>query len=146
MLLKKNIFSSLFFTSLITLFFSGCADKIVSENDMKPVIPQTVQLSKFSELQKNIFTPLCAYAGCHAGLNPQGNLDLSEGKAYSNLVNKLSVLYPSFKRVVPGNKDGSLVYRALSYNYSFQMPAAGKINQYLIDSLGVWINKGALNE
>jgi hypothetical protein len=145
--MKKIIIPSLLVSSMI-FYSSGCADKIVTENDLNPITPSNIQLSKFSEIQKNIFTPTCALAGCHLGSDAQANLDLSEGKSYSSLVNMQSLLFPSYKRVVPGNKEQSLLY--LSINYSFpqlQMPLTGiKLDQYLIDSLGVWIDKGALND
>ena len=103
---------------LSIFYFQGCADKIVSEEDVNPVKPsQGIQLSKFTELQKNIFTPSCATEGCHAGSNLQANLDLTEGKAYTNLVNKQSLLFPSSKRVVPGSKEQSLIYKGLSYTF-----------------------------
>jgi len=139
------------FTLMILLmavfYISGCKDKIVTEADVKPVIlPQNVHLSKFSELQKNIFTTSCAISGCHTQPNPQRNLDLSEGKAYSNLINVQSEHFPNLKRVLPGNYEQSVLYIAVSYTSNqLQMPPTGKLGQYLIDSLGAWIDKGALN-
>jgi hypothetical protein len=144
----RNIIKLISIFSFLCIILAGCADKIVSEEDVNTVkLSQSIQLSKFSELQKNIFTPSCAIEGCHAGSNLQANMDLSEGKAYSNIVNKQSLLFPSSKRVVPGNKEQSLIYKGLSYTFNqLKMPPTGKISQYLIDSLGVWIDKGALND
>jgi hypothetical protein len=144
----KNIIVAVLLVSSIIFYSPGCADRIVTENDLKPVTPSNIQLSKFSELQKNIFTPTCALAGCHLGADAQANLDLSEGKSYSNLINIQSLLFPSYKRVVPGNKEQSLLYLAINYSFpQLQMPLTGnKLDQYLIDSLSVWIDKGALND
>ena len=129
------------------LNLSACADKIVTESDINPIVVSNIQLSKFSELQKKIFTPICAVAGCHLGADAQASLDLSEGKAYSNLVNAKSLLFPSYKRVVPGNKEQSLLYVAVSFKFNqLQMPLTGKLDQNLIDSIGVWIDKGAKND
>lgn len=141
----KKIIMVIFFIGSITFYSPGCADKIVTESDLNPVSPSGSNLAKFSELQKYIFTPSCALAGCHLGTDAQANLDLSDGKSYSNLVNVQSLLFPSYKRIVPGNKEQSLVYLAVSYKFSqLQMPLlGGKLDQYLIDSLGVWIDKGA---
>ena len=81
------------------------------------------------------------------GADAQASLDLSEGKAYSNLVNAKSLLFPSYKRVVPGNKEQSLLYVAVSFKFNqLQMPLTGKLDQNLIDSIGVWIDKGAKND
>jgi hypothetical protein len=144
----KKIFIALLLISTLIFYSSGCADKIVTESNLNPVTPTGVQLSKFSEIQKNILTPTCALAGCHLGSNAQGNLDLSEGKSYSNIVNVQSLLFPSYKIIVPGNKEQSLLYLAVDYKFSqLQMPLTGsKLDQYLIDSLGVWIDKGAPND
>lgn len=86
------------------LINSSCADKIVSENDVNPVVAPNIQLSRFSELQKRVFTPICAVPGCHLGADAQANMDLSEGKSYSNLINVPSVFYPPYLRVVPETK------------------------------------------
>jgi hypothetical protein len=143
----KN-YSHLILLVCVFIYFYGCADKIVSEEDVSTVkIPEGIRLSKFSELQKNIFTPSCALDGCHAGPNPQHDLNLSEGKAYTNLVNIQSQHFPTLKRVLPGSKDQSVLYQVVGYNsIQLQMPPTGKISQYLIDSLGLWIDKGALND
>jgi hypothetical protein len=145
MLIVKKIFIAFLLIGALIFYTSGCADKIVTESDLNPVTPTGVRLSKFSEIQKNIFTPTCALAGCHLGSNAQANLDLSEGKSYSNIVNVQSLLFPSYKRIVPGNKEQSLLYLAIDFKFSqLQMPLTGtKLDQYLIDSLGVWIDKGA---
>ena len=145
-IMKKIILPFALLTSVL-FNSSGCADKIVTESDLNPVIVSNVQLSKFSEIQKNIFTPVCAVAGCHLGRDSQANLDLSEGNSYSNLINVKSLLFPTFKRVVPGNKEQSLLYVAVNYSFKqLQMPLTGKMDQYLIDSIGVWIENGALND
>src|ERR1035437_157027 len=145
-IIKKSIFPLVIISSFM-LNLSACEDKIVSENDVNPVVASSPQLSRFSELQKNVFTPICAVPGCHLGVNSQANLDFSEGKSYSNLINVKSLLFPSFYRVVPGNKEASLIYIAVTFSFKqLQMPLTGKLDQYIIDSIGVWIDKGALND
>ena len=142
-----KLISMVLLLCIMFLNLSSCADKIVTENDINPVSTPNVQLSKFSELQKKIFTPICAVPGCHLGADAQANMDLSDGKSYANLVNVKSLLFPSYKRVVPGNKEQSLLYVAVSFKFSqLQMPLTGKLDQNLIDSIGVWIDKGALND
>lgn len=136
---------------LITAVFSSCADKITTLEDLTAPQNNGQQvngLSKFSELQKQVFTPTCALSGCHGNNSTQANLNLTEGKAYGNLVNVTSNLFPSLKRVVPGNASQSLVYKVLSHDPSvpLQMPPTGKLDQKIIDSIAVWINKGAPND
>ncbi len=135
----------LFFTVPAILFFvfvSGCKDNIVMENDLQT--PSGMKAT-FSDIQKQLFNSSCALSGCHAGNNPQAGVNLSEGSAYNNLINIQSTLYPSFKRVTPGNKGTSLLYMVLSYNSETKMPPTGKMAQSVIDSVGAWIDKGAQN-
>ena len=144
--LKKTIFPLVIFSTFIFNLYA-CADKIVTEDNVNPVVASNLQLSRFSELQKNVFTPICAVPGCHLGIDSQANLDFSQGKSYANLINVKSLLFPSFDRVVPGNKEASLVYIAVTFSFKqLQMPLTGKLDQYIIDSIGVWIDKGALND
>jgi len=140
--MKKMYFLLSFILTLA--IFSGCKDEIVTEDDFDNNPPN--QLSKFSEIQKNVFSTSCALSGCHAGNNPQANLNLSEGSAYPNLVNVNSFNFPDQKRVLPGNKEESLLYKVLSYNFQIKMPPTGKLPQSTIDSIGVWIEKGAPND
>ena len=99
---KKSI-SSLIKSYLILLLpsvfllTSGCSKYISGPDDNTLLLEKT--LSNFSEIQNQVFTPSCATAGCHAGESLQANLDLTEGNAYDNLVNKTSLLNPNFLRV-----------------------------------------------
>ena len=139
----RNIKSFFFLASIFfSVFVAGCKDNIVSESDLQP--PSGMNAS-FSSIQKQLFKSTCATAGCHTGNNPQAGLSLVEGQSYSKLINVQSVLYPSQKRVIPGNKEASLLYNVLSYNSETKMPPSGKLNQSLIDSVGVWIDRGAQN-
>lgn len=143
--ISKFFFNTVVYLALV-IGFSSCADEITTIDDFNA--PQNTQLSKFSEIQNNIFTPTCALSGCHGGNSPQANLNLSAGMAYSNLVNVTSVLFPNSKRIVPGNAAQSVLYKAVNYEPGFplHMPPGGKLDQNLIDSIAVWINKGAPND
>ncbi len=127
---------------IFSILISGCKDNIVSENDLQQ---PAVQTATFNQIQKQIFNSSCATSGCHEANNPQAGLSLMEGQAYSKLVNVQSTLYPNLKRIVPGNKDASLLYIVLSYNSNTRMPPTGKLSQSVIDSIGAWINRGAPN-
>lgn len=129
---------------LLLLFLIGCKDEIVTEDDFNN--PPGNQLSKFSQIQNNVFSTTCAVSGCHAGSNPQAGLNLSSGAAYANLINVDSFHFPGQKRVVPGDKESSVLFQVLSYNGSLKMPPNGKLSQNVIDSIGAWIDKGAPND
>lgn len=126
----------------------GCADQIVSEADMQQKTPvqTTGRQASLSAIQKNVFTPTCALAGCHSGNFPQAGLNLSEGRAYSQLVNVKSILYPSFNRVTPGSSESSLLIKVLRGTVPTKMPPSGPINSAQIDSIAVWIDRGAPND
>jgi len=141
--MKKKLFSIL----IISLLSIHCSDKITTEDDLTSPQVQQNRLAKFSELQKQVFNKSCATSGCHAGSNPQANLNLSEGNAFSNLVNVQSILNPNLKRVQPGNADASYLVKVLTWETDIKMPLGGqKLSQNIIDSIKVWINKGAPND
>ncbi len=94
-----------------------------------------------SSIQKNVFNAYCV--GCHSGVSAQGNLDLSAGKAYANLVNVPSSA-SGLKRVVPGNSAQSyLMKRLTAADGETVMPPGGKLAQPIIDAIQQWIDDGA---
>ena len=131
-----------------SIFIASCADKIVSQDDLRSSRPQqSTQLSTLSEIQNQIFNPSCAIAGCHGSSSPQANLNLSEGKSYSNLVNVQSVLHPPAKRVQSGNSSNSILIQILRGTIEPRMPYQGQpLSPALIDSIAAWVDKGALND
>ena len=129
-------------------FLSSCADQITSEDDLLNRSAQTiVGLSKLSEIQNKVFTPNCAVSGCHEGSNPQAELNLSQGNSFANLVNVASILNPPLKLVEPGNAGSSFLIKVLTWEGNVKMPLdAPQLPQNVIDSIKVWINKGAPND
>jgi hypothetical protein len=126
---------------LSALFISACADSIISECD-----PQDGPLpvsSRFSDIETRVFAVSCATAGCHAGSNPQAGLDLSVGRAYDAVVNVSSLYYPAQKRVAPGNSAESVLIALLRREKQPVMPPAGPVAAAIIDSIAVWIDRGA---
>lgn len=125
-------------------FLSSCADQIVSEcEDCNPVQTEA-KLNTFSGIQEKLFNTTCALSGCHGENATQANLLLVEGKAYSNLYNEQSFLYPQFLRVDPGNIENSILIKVLR-GEAVQMPPDGKLSDEIIDSVAMWIDNGALN-
>ena len=61
----------------------------------------------FSGNIQPIFDRSCALSGCHVPGSLGGNLDLSPGKSYQQLVNRDSFQQPRKKRVEPGNPNVS---------------------------------------
>ena len=127
------------------LFFSSCADNIVSECDEEN--PPAQLRSKLSSIQQVVFSDNCAKSGCHAGVNPQEGLNLSSVQlSYDNLVNVQSNQNPQFKRVLPDSSAKSWLIKKLNGDGTSLMPADGTmLSQAIIDSIAAWIDNGAEN-
>ena len=108
------------------VLLSQCEDQIVSECKTGETV---VMPARFSAIQERVFTPICVE--CHSGSVPTGNLRLSAGNAYSQLIDKQIVI---------------LFSRLTSDDPNFYMPPTGKLSQVLIDSIAAWIDKGAPND
>jgi len=100
----------------------------------------------FSAVQSQIFTPSCAFSGCHAGGSPAQGMNLSQGQAYANIVNVASNQQPSLDRIEPDNPEASYLYLKVTGDASSggQMPpGGGSLSQDLLDLLRDWIERGA---
>ncbi|MCZ7556916.1 MAG: hypothetical protein M5R41_11000 [Bacteroidia bacterium] len=126
---------------LAVVFLSACADSIVSECDL-PDGPLPVS-ARFSDIEAKVFAVSCATAGCHGGANPQAGMDLSAGRSYDALVNVNSLYFPAQKRVTPGNSAESVLISLLRREKQPAMPPAGALEAAIIDSIAVWIDRGA---
>lgn len=124
--------------SLLAIFAISCSDGIVSE-----LPSDNVEIrAEFNSIQKNIFDAYCI--SCHAGEFASGGLDLSSGKSYDNLINKLNAS-GNQNLISPRKSDESYLVIRLTADNSQIMPPTGAIDSHLIDTLKVWINSGALN-
>lgn len=141
--IKSNILILLFVSATI---ISACKDSITEPETTTPGNTDN-NLANFSKIQQQVFTPVCAVSGCHSGSAPRANMDLSEGKAYANLVNITSARNSNFKRVEPGNSGNSFIIKMLKNTgeNTVQMPPTGPLASRIIDSIAVWIDNGALN-
>ncbi|MCF8261726.1 MAG: hypothetical protein K9J12_13190 [Melioribacteraceae bacterium] len=140
---KSNLLCSIF----IFLIFTSCADSIVTECEVNTGISPTLQLSKFSNIQAEIFEPNCTTSGCHSGSNPAANLDLTNvNSSYAGLVNISSTLQGGALRVKPGDSQNSYLVNVLNGTGVLDMPLGGALlDQSLVDSISVWIDNGAQN-
>lgn len=98
----------------------------------------------FKSIQDRVFTPICTR--CHAGGDPPGDLDLSEGRSYGLLVNVESDEESGDIRVNPGNANASYLIDALEGRAEDtpRMPLGGPyLPQSDIDIIRQWIDNGA---
>jgi hypothetical protein len=118
-------------------------------NDPDEVLPT------LASIQEKIFTPTCAYAGCHTASHPLGVDLTSEGTSHSTLVDVLSSLCGN-DRVEPGVPDASCLVWKLEgpdagwfYN-GYQMPrgdnpvSPNPLSPEQIAAIRGWIQDGAL--
>ena len=77
-----------------------------------PPPPAQRTISFASNIQP-IFNRSCALAACHAAGVLNGNLDLSQGRAYKQIYNVPSFQKPSIKRVDPGNPAQSYLVQKI---------------------------------
>jgi len=126
------------------IFFIGCTEE--NSTQPGPTTSTNVPLSKLSDIQQKVFTQTCALSNCHGSANNQANLLLSEGNAFSNLINVQSLLFPQFKRVLPDSSSKSLIIKILRGEVNPRMPLNGNpLDPAVIDSIAKWIDQGAQN-
>lgn len=111
---------------------------------------QNVAAVTLSQIQAQVFTPLCS--GCHTG--PTGNvlpsgMNLSNANASFNaLVNVASLQDGLLSRVAPNDAANSYLIRKLEGTQSVgtRMPQGGPfLDQATMDMIRQWINAGAPN-
>ncbi len=104
----------------------------------------------FSAVQSQIFNASCAFSGCHAGGSPAQGMNLSDGMAYSNIVDVPSNQQSSLDRIEPDDPDESYLYLKVTGDSSIsgsRMPlGGGALSQDLLDLLRDWIERGAPND
>ncbi len=131
-------------TLVIIANMVACENLIEGPEDEPDSGDGTVVVTSLSEIQKTVFTPSCAIAGCHNGLNDP---NLTDGESYISLVNAPSLEQPSMVRVRPGDSENSLLIRKLRGLGTARMPPVPRpaLAQSTIDSIAAWIDRGALN-
>lgn len=127
------------------LFLAVCFLLVAGCDDDNPVESEDVRLA---QVQADVFNPSCALSGCHAGDNPAGSLDLSEGAAYDNLVSVASTEVPRLMLVEPGNAKDSYLFIKITGDDriapgTFQMPIGSELSEEQIDLVEDWIEAGA---
>ena len=138
--MRRLKFISAGVTIFLLLIISSCEENITSTCEIE--IPSGTEPVSLQWIQDQVFTPYCI--SCHGNSLAQGGLNLAQGKAHSNLVG-VTATSSLLKRVDPQFPENSyLLKRMEGLSGESVMPPAGKISQVLIDSVSVWIERGAL--
>ncbi|HEV7431513.1 MAG TPA: CHRD domain-containing protein, partial [Steroidobacteraceae bacterium] len=109
----------------------------------------TAAAPTLTQLQADIFTPICSV--CHTGIGASlpGSQNLTAGNTFASIVNVNSIELPALKRIVPGDPDNSYLVLKIQGSAGIvgvQMPAGGgPLSQAQIDEVRAWIAAGALN-
>jgi len=149
-----NIIQVRFFAPklILILAFAGMTLLVYKELDSqeKKVTADSSKKSSdsisFSREIQPILTKNCATKDCHMGPRPPKKLDLSEGKAYTGMVNVTSREMPKLKIVAPGNLELSYLYDKLTGNQDEgdRMPSGKKaLPKADIELIKKWILAGA---
>ena len=102
-----------------------------------------------TQLQADIFTPICS--GCHTGVGAAlpGIQNLTAGNTYANIVGVTSIEDSTLVRIKPFDADNSYLVRKIQGSpgiVGVQMPASGgPLTQAQIDEVRAWVAAGALN-
>ena len=111
-----------------------------------------VDNSTYHDFQDYIFNKSCTASYCHAAPTNAGNLNLTSGVSYEDLVGRvpqnLAAASAGMKRVDPGNPDNSFLLTKLigpsNPAQGGRMPlAAGPLHSGKIDAIRNWIAAGA---
>jgi hypothetical protein len=125
--------------------FGGCAKDEGPLYIPKPVDPGApMDTVFFSTEVMPIFQAHCWV--CHPPMG--GGMDLTEGMAYSNLVDVTSSGYGPSVRVLPGDPEASVLWHKINFSseYGLGMPPSGApLSSAQIETIRLWIEQGSMD-
>ena len=136
--------------AFLVLLFAGCGT-VKSPTEPLSGEPGGATAFTFSQIQTQIFTPVCAKAGCHAAsTGGQEGLILEPGVSYGLLVGHAATENSTLDRVEPGAPERSYLILKLRGDPSItgeRMPRDGPpyLTNAQIDGIAAWIRAGAPN-
>src|SRR5262245_58553378 len=122
-----------------------------------PCAPGKIFANTFDRIQRQIFNRNCALSGCHDSQTQAGEMLLESSGSYSNIVNHLPrnpvAAGLGWRRIDAANAspETSYMYHKLTGDLPDDLLGArmpfgrGKLDQFLIDILRLWIEAGAPN-
>jgi hypothetical protein len=132
------------------LWYGNVSSAVHAGGELRGQIGQASAVAPtLTQLQADIFTPICSV--CHTGVGASlpGSQNLTAGHSYSSIVNVSSIEVPTMKRIVPGDPDSSYLVLKIQGSEGIvgvQMPASGGPHtQAQIDEVRAWVAAGALN-
>ena len=113
------------------------------------VTVQNGSSATLSQIQTQVFTPICS--GCHSGAGGvlPGVMNLTAGNSFTSLVNVASIQVATIDRIEPGDPDNSYLIQKLEGTAAVgtRMPQGGPfLDPATIDMIRQWITDGAAND
>jgi uncharacterized membrane protein len=133
--------------------------RVIVTTSLAGVAPDTVTVTftriatLSGDVLPQVFTPNCAFSGCHAAPTVEGVNLSSTDSAYASLVNQSVESVPTATRVVPGDSVNSYLVKQLkaaATNSNDNMPPACAtagtnpcLSSALAHLVAIWIQQGA---
>lgn len=99
-----------------------------------------------AQLSREIFTPNCAFSGCHSGAGAAAGMSLAADRIAGQLIGVVSPT-SGMKRVDPGNPEGSYLLKKLRGDAGIsgaQMPLGdAPLSAAQLELIRAWIAAGA---
>lgn len=112
---------------------------------VEPVNPPDPSAT-FTRVQREVFSPSCAFSGCHAGATPQQGMSLEPGKSYGSVVG-VSSRETTRLRVSPGRPEESYLVSKVRGDATIvggRMPFGGPaLPDAQVQLIVDWIRRGA---
>jgi hypothetical protein len=144
-MIRKNFFG---LTAVFFIFLGAFLINCSSPSSPETPEEQPVANPSFAQdIQAAIFNGSCATGGCHDA-TASSNLNLSQGNAYSNIVDVDSFQDASKKLVVPSDAANSYLVTKIEGRQSIggRMPLnRSPLSNARIQTIKNWINNGADN-
>ena len=136
--MNRSHYPFIIFLSL--LIVGSCGDQFNGDSERK-ASPKGLRAT-LSSIQKYVFNTSCATGGCHSGINPEAGLDLTDGQSYRNLVG-IGSTQSKLKLVKKGDSDSSWLIMKLEADDTSIMPPKRELASSTIDTIALWIDRGA---
>src|SRR5690606_15432044 len=107
--------------------FCGCYNDNTEE--LYPQPPCDTTMATYSLKISSIISTQCAYSGCHSGVAPADQIDLTTYQGLKNIVDN-GTLLGSIKRET---------------GYVAMPPNTSMLDKCLIENIEKWVQEGALN-
>ena len=144
---------------LVTGCSSDAPSKVCARYEPPSAFDPNRPAVSFSNDVMPIFGRACAFADCHGGNPPEGDLFLGKGgqRVFANLVSAPAKILPTMQRVVPGDAANSFLLRKLDDDACVIAGCTGACSESMPQALDqlpeserliirAWVLQGAVND